>query len=750
MDIKKIVSELTLEEKASLCSGLNAWETKPIERVGVPSIMMTDGPHGLRKQVKGQDHLGIFASVPATCFPAACATASSFDEDLINEMGKALAVECINEDVSIILGPGTNIKRSPLCGRNFEYFSEDPYLSAKMSKAHINGVQELGVGTSLKHYVANEQETLRMCISSEVDERTLREIYLAAFEEPVKDAQPTTVMCSYNQVNGVFACQNEYILTKILREEWGFEGFVVSDWGAVVDRVKGLAAGLELQMPATGGVHDAMIVEAVNKGELSLAVLDRAVERILKITFDTIITDEQKKKHPCDLDKHNALARKIAGECIVLLKNDDNVLPISKDKKVAFVGEFFEKPRYQGGGSSHINAYKITPAKDEMGVFENAGYVKGFSIDSDDTDSALLAEAVKLAKVNEICVIFAGLPDRYESEGYDRKHLKLPANQEELIKKIAEVQPNTVVVLHNGSPVEMPWINDVKAVIEAYLGGQATGAAVMDIISGAVNPSGKLAETFPLKLADNPSHLNFPGSRDKVEYREGVFVGYRYYDKKEMPVLFPFGYGLSYSSFAYSGLLVDKDEALDTDTVTVNVNIKNTGKVAGKEVVQLYVAPLSTREVRPLKELKGFKKVSLNPGEEKTVKFELNKRSFAFYDVDIKDWRVEAGEYEILIGSSSRDIHLSKVINVKPIVPYKRPITLNSPMFEVMEDPKGAAFAAKLRENTPMAKMHGENQDKPNPMAEMIATIMREMPLRSIGMFSGQAFTQEMLDEALK
>ena len=750
MDIKKIVSQMTVEEKASLCSGLTAWETKPIERLGVPSIMMTDGPHGLRKQDKQQDHLGIFASIPATCFPAACATASSFDEELIGEMGKAIAVECINEDVSIVLGPGTNIKRSPLCGRNFEYFSEDPHLSAKMSKAHISGVQGLGVGTSLKHYVANEQETLRMSISSEVDERTLREIYLAAFEEPVKEAQPTTVMCSYNRVNGEFASQNEYILTKILRDEWGFHGYVVSDWGAVVDRVKGLVAGLDLQMPATGGVHDAMIVEAVKKGELDEAVLDKAVERILKVTFDTIITDEMKQKHPRDFDKHNALARKIAGECIVLLKNDKDLLPLSKEKKIAFVGEFFEKPRFQGGGSSHINAYKITSAKEEMGIFKNAGYAKGFNIDSDETDDGLLAEALKLAKENEVCVVFAGLPDRHESEGYDRKHLRLPKNQNELIAKICEAQPNTVVVLHNGSPVEMPWVNDVGGIVEAYLGGQATGAAVMDVLSGAVNPSGKLAETFPLKLADNPSHLNFPGNRDKVEYKEGVFVGYRYFDKKEMPVLFPFGFGLSYTSFEYSGLEVDKESVVDTDTVNVKVKIKNTGKVAGKEVVQLYVKPLSSREMRPLKELKGFKKVELAPGEEKTVEFELNKRSFAFYDVDIKDWRVEAGDYKIKVGASSRDLRLAKKISVTPLVPYRRPITLNSPVAEVMEDPKGAAFIQKLRENSPMARRMEQNKDQPNPMAEMFAAIIKEMPIRAMGMFSGAAITQEMLDEAMK
>ena len=747
MGITKIISEMTLEEKASLCSGLTSWETKPVERVGVPSITMTDGPHGLRRQKKDTDHLGIFASVPATCFPAGCATASSFDEELIAEMGRAIAVECISEDVSILLGPGTNIKRSPLCGRNFEYFSEDPHLAGKMSAAHIKSVQELGVGTSLKHFVANEQETLRMSISSEVDERTLREIYLAAFEYPIKDAKPATVMCAYNKVNGEFASENKYLLTDILRDEWGFEGYVVSDWGAVSNRVKAIAAGLDLQMPATNGVHDAMIVEAVKSGQLDEAILDKTVERILKVTFDTVITAEQKAKYPLDLSNHNEIARKIAAECIVLLKNDDATLPIAADKKIAFVGEFFEKPRFQGGGSSHINPYKVTPAKEKMGMFPNAAYAQGFQIDNDETDSMLLAEAVKLAGESDVCVVFAGLPDRIESEGYDRQHMHLPENQKYLIEEISKTQPNLVVVLHNGSPVEMPWICCAKSVVEAYLGGQAVGAAVMDVLSGAVNPCGKLAETFPLRLQDNPSYLNFPGNRDRVEYGEGIFVGYRYYDKKEMPVLFPFGHGLSYTTFGYSDIVVDKPAALDTDTITVSVKVKNTGTCAGKEVVQLYVAPKSTREVRPPKELKGFKKISLTPGEEKTVTFTLNKRAFAFYDADLKDWRVEDGVYGILVGSSSRDIRLEKDIKVSPAVPHKRTITLNTPVAELMENPKGAAFLDKIMAGSPIAN---NDPDNPNPMHNMFMAMMKEMPVRAAGMFNGQVITQEQLDEALK
>jgi len=750
MDIKKIVSEMTLQEKASLCSGMTSWETKPVARLGIPSIFMADGPHGLRKQKAQTDHLGLFESIPATCFPAGCATASSFDEELIAEMGKAIATECIASDVSILLGPGTNIKRSPLCGRNFEYFSEDPYLAGKMTAAHIKGVQETGVGTSLKHYVANEQETFRMTISTEVDERTLREIYLAPFEEAVKESKTTTVMCSYNKVNGVYASENKYLLTDILRDEWGFDGFVVSDWGAVNNRLRGLLAGLELEMPATGGVNDAIIVAAVKYGKLDESILDRAVERILKVTFDTVVTKEQKAKYPLDLNQNNKLARQVAGECIVLLKNEDNMLPLAKIKKIAFVGEFFEKPRIQGGGSSHINPYRVTPANESIGLF-NASYAKGFLIDSDDTDNELLAEAKKLASESDVCVIFAGLPDRYESEGYDRKHMGMPANQNELIAEIAKTQPNCVVVLHNGSPVEMPWVNDVKAIVEAHLGGQATGAAVMDILSGAVNPSGKLAETFPLRLQDNPSHLNFPGDRDKVEYREGVFVGYRYYDKKEMPVLFPFGHGLSYTNFKYFGINVDKVNALDTDTIKVSVNVKNIGNVLGKEVVQLYVAPKMESVVRPVKELKGFKKVSLNAGAEKTVTFTLDKRSFAFYDANRKEWRIDGGTYTLMVGSSSQDIRVERDITITPVKPVIRPLTLNSTVMDFMGDAKGAAFIEKIKSDSPMLANMGKNdENNPNPMADMIAAMSKEMPIRALGMFSGKHITQAMLDEALK
>ena len=761
VDIKKIISQMSIEEKASLCSGLNNWFTKPVESAGVPSVMMTDGPHGLRKQSGSHDHLGVNLSEPATCFPAGCATAASFDAELLEEVGRAIGEECIKEDVSIILGPGANIKRSPLCGRNFEYFSEDPYHASKMAASHIKGVQSTGVGTSLKHFAVNNQEAYRMTIDAVADERTLREIYLAAFEGAVKEGKPATVMCSYNRINGEYASENEWLLTELLRDEWGFEGFVMSDWGAVNDRVKGLAAGLDLEMPASGGANDARIVEAIKSGTLDEALLDKAVERLLRAIYELRVTPEMKKNHPCDMEAHDGAARRVAANCAVLLKNDSGLFPVSKDLKVAFVGEFFEKPRFQGGGSSHINPYRVTSALDCMGVFPNARYAKGYKINSDDTDDALLAEALKLAAESDLCVIFAGLPDRIESEGYDRKHMRLPENQNRLIDEISRIQPNAAVALHNGSPVEMPWIENVKTVLEAYLGGQAVGAAVMDIISGAANPCGKLPETFPLRLQDNPSHINFPGDGVKVEYREGVFVGYRYYDAKEAEVLFPFGHGLSYTDFEYSNLNVSSDDVSDAETVTVSADIKNTGNLTGREAVQLYVAPKTKGVLRPVKELKGFVKVSLEPGEVKTVSFTLNKRSFAHYDTELADWRTVDGVYGLQIAASSRDIRLEKDIVVHPAEPYNVELTVNSPVAAFMSNEKGRALAMQLLEGSPMfARKETESNEgskadendgaASDGLSDMFAAMADEIPLRALGMFSGRVITQEELDAALR
>ena len=617
-DVKAIIREMTLEEKAGMCSGKDFWHLKGVERLGIPEVMVSDGPHGLRKQAEEADHLGLNESIKAVCFPTACATACSFDRDLLEEMGERIGDECQAEDLSVILGPAVNIKRSPLCGRNFEYFSEDPYLASQMAAAHIKGVQSKNVGTSIKHFAANNQEHRRMSCSSEIDERTLREIYLAAFETAIKEAKPDTVMCSYNRINGEFASENHWLLTEVLRDQWGFEGYVMSDWGAVNDRVKGLKAGLELEMPGSGGNTDKEIVEAVKSGELEEAVLDRAVERILNIVFK--FTDNR-QEGKFDLEEDHKLAAKIAGESMVLLKNE-GVLPLpAQGKKIAFIGKFAETPRFQGGGSSHINSFKITSALEAVKEVAEVTYAQGYDVKEDVIDQAMLDQAVETAKEADVAVIFAGLPDAFESEGYDRTHMRMPDCQNTLISEIAKVQENVVVVLHNGSPVEMPWADQVKGILEAYLCGQAVGQAEVDILFGKVNPSGKLAETIPYKLSDNPSYLNFPGDGQKVEYKEGVFVGYRYYDTKEMPVRYPFGYGLSYTTFEYSDLQLSSDKIKDTDKLKVTLKVKNTGNRAGKEIVQLYVADKTGAASRPVKELKNFVKVELQPQEEKTVEW---------------------------------------------------------------------------------------------------------------------------------
>lgn len=743
MNIKELIKQMSLEEKASLCSGLNFWNTKPIERLNIPSIMMTDGPHGLRKQSEGADHLGINESVEATCFPTASALACSFDRDLVKELGIAIGEECQSENVSIVLGPGANIKRSPLCGRNFEYYSEDPYLSSEMAKNQIQGTQSQGIGTSLKHFAANNQEHRRMTIDTIVDERTLREIYLASFETAVKEAHPWTVMCAYNKLNGEYCSENYRLLTEILRNEWGFEGFVVSDWGAVNDRDKGLSSGLELQMPADGGMGDNLIVEAVKRNRLSEGVLDEAVERILNIIFKAV---ENKRENVIySKEKHHELARKIAGECMVLLKNEEKILPLKKEDNIAVIGELATKVRYQGGGSSHINPTKVDNAYEEIVNFagtENVRYARGYDLSIDDTIYDLAEEAKKLAIEADKVILFIGLPERYESEGFDRTHLNIPKNQYDLVKTLKSVNENIVVVLSNGSPIEMPFVSDVKAILEAYLTGQASGKAICDLLYGEVNPSGKLAETFPLKLSDNPSYLNFPGEVDKVEYKEGIFVGYRYYDKKAMDVLFPFGYGLSYTNFEYSNLKISKNEIDDTEKVTVSVNIKNIGDVFGKEIVQLYIRDKESSVTRPEKELKGFEKIGLEPGEEKEVTFILNKRSFAYYNVDLGDWHVESGEFEILIGKSSREIVLKEVITVNTTSPIKTIVTKNTALGDIAHLPEVQQII-----NAMIQSFGGDTSGLGE--GNMFEEMMKFMPLRALATFNPDG-GQQLVDRIIE
>lgn len=747
MDVKLLVSQMTLEEKASLCSGLDFWHTKPVERLNVPSVMVSDGPHGLRKQSESADHLAVNESIKAVCFPAGCATAASFDRALLTTLGEAIGDSCQAERLSVVLGPAVNIKRSPLCGRNFEYFSEDPYLAGEMAAAHIKGVQSRNVGTSLKHYAANSQEHRRMSSSSEVDERTLREIYLAAFETPVREAKPWTVMCSYNKINGTFASENRLLMTDILRDEWGFDGYVVTDWGAVADRVKGLAAGVDLEMPASGDVNDKKIVEAVRAGELEEAVLDLAVERILTINYRYL--EAAKPETVWDKEAQHELSARLAEECMVLLKNADEILPLKAGDSVAFIGEFAEKPRFQGGGSSHINCFQTTSALEAAAGISNIAYAKGFDIEKDETTDALIEEAVRLAQSAKVAVVFAGLPDAYESEGYDRAHMRLPDCQNRLIRAVARANPNTVVVLHNGSPVEMPWVDDVKGILEVYLGGQAVGTATVRVLFGSANPCGKLPETFPIKLEDNPSYLFYGGEKDIAEYREGVFVGYRYYDKKKMEVLFPFGFGLSYTTFAYDNLRVDKEEMDDTDCMRVSVDVTNTGNVFGKEIVELYVADKASTPIRPEKELKGFEKVALMPGETKTVSFTLNKRAFAYWNVELHDWHVESGEFELLIGKSSRDIVLQKTVTVHSTLRLPVRYDRNSIFMDIMADPRAKAALKPFMDGIANALApqddNASDTAKEAISSEMMEAMLQYMPLRAVLSFGNGGVTEEQI-----
>ena len=737
MDVKALVAEMTLEEKCGLLSGLDFWHTKPVERLEIPSVMVSDGPHGLRKQDQEADHLGMNDSIKAVCMPAACATAASFDRELIGKMGEAIGSSCQHEEVSVVLGPAVNIKRSPLCGRNFEYFSEDPYLAGEMSASFINGVQSRNVGTSIKHFAANNQEHRRMSSSSNVDERTLREIYFPAFETSVKKAQPWTVMCSYNRLNDVYASENHWLLTEVLRDEWGFEGYVVSDWGAVSNRVAGVAAGLDLEMPSSGGVNDRKIMRAVLTGKLDEKIVDQACERILRINYRYL--ENAKPETPWDKEADHELSAKIAAECMVLLKNEDALLPLAKEDKVAFIGEFAVKPRFQGGGSSHINCFKTTSAV-EAAEGLNVTYSQGYSVAADEATDEMVAEAVAAAKAAKAAVIFAGLPDAYESEGYDRTHMRMPACQNKLIEAVAEANPNTVVVLHNGAPVEMPWLGKVKSVLEVYLGGQAVGAATVKVLYGDVNPSGHLAETFPIKLSDNPSYLFFGGEKDKTDYREGIFVGYRYYDRKEMNVQFPFGHGLSYTTFEYSNLELSDAEITDEDTMTATVTVTNTGSRTGKTGVQLYVSDVESTVIRPVRELKGFEKVELRPGESKQVTFTLDKRSFAYWNQEIHDWHVETGMFNIEIGQSSRDIVLTGSVKVHSTVALPRHYSVDTIIMDILEDPEATEVLQPLVDaikETLVPQGQGSEAAKEAVSDEMTMAMLKYMPLRGALSFGG-------------
>ncbi|MFZ6030594.1 MAG: glycoside hydrolase family 3 C-terminal domain-containing protein [Chloroflexota bacterium] len=662
MNNPTILTQMTLEEKIALCSGADFFSTKAFEKHGIPAITLADGPHGLRKPVAVADHLGINNSLPATCFPTASLAGCSWDRDLLHEMGAAIGEEALQERVAVVLGPGVNIKRNPLCGRNFEYFSEDPYLAGEMATAWIEGLQSKGVGASLKHFAGNNQESERMSSDSLIDERALREIYLAAFETAVKSAKPATVMCAYNKLNGVYCSDHVHLLREILREEWGFAGVIVTDWGALNDRIAAFEAGLDLEMPASNGYFDEAVIAAVRSGQLAEARIDESAARLLTL----IVAGAQNRQVGCryDVDAHHRLAQKIASNSAVLLKNEDGLLPIRKNQKIALIGALAKEPRYQGAGSSHIVPTRLSSTLDG---FDEQGfdyvYYPGYALQGPG-DSGLLAEAVAGAQQSDIAVVFAGLPEAYESEGFDRTSLAMPDSHNALIARVAAANPNTVVVLAGGAPVEMPWLPQVKAVLHMYLAGQAGGLAAAELLAGAANPSGKLAESYPLRYDDVPSAGFYESGGKQAQYREGLYVGYRYYDKAKKAVCFPFGHGLSYTSFDYSDLALSHTELQAPYTLHVSLTIKNTGAVDGAEVVQVYVGDSQPDAICPEKELKQFTKVFLKAGQATRIRFSLGFRSFAHYDTTAKGWTVQHGDYHISVGASSGDIRLQATLKL--------------------------------------------------------------------------------------
>jgi beta-glucosidase len=740
-DFSNRVSKLTLEEKASLCLGSDFWHTAPVERLGIPAIMVSDGPHGLRAQLGEADHVGLMGSAPATCFPTASALGSSWNPDLFRAVGEALSREAKKLGVSVVLGPGINMKRSPLCGRNFEYVSEDPWLAGELATAMVQGTQSQGVGTSLKHYAANNQEDDRLRVSAEVDERTLRELYFPAFARVVISAQPWTVMCAYNKINGTYCSANHWLLTEVLRQEWGFEGLVVSDWGAVHDRVAALRAGLDLEMPPDLGVSDAAIVEAVRNGSLEESVLDKAVSRVLRLVDQS--QPALAEGVSFDPDDHHALARRAAHESAVLLKNAGNVLPLQPEEgsTVAVIGEFARTPRFQGAGSSQVNPTRVDVALDELqsalaGQAE-VRFAAGFGIGNTQDDEQLLQEAVDIARVADHVLVFLGLPGEDESEGFDRTDIDLPTNQLVLLHALAEVHDRLIVILANGGVVRVStWDDRVAAILECWLSGQAAGGAAVDLLLGVANPSGKLAETIPVRLQDNPSYLNFPGEEGLVRYGEGIFIGYRAYDALIQQVSYPFGFGLSYTTFrienvdvSVTGSVADADLA-----VTVTASVTNTGQRAGAEVVQIYVGDIEASVARPLRELKGFAKVYLEPGETQQVSCQLDERAFAYWSQRFRQWVVESGEFMIAVGNSSRHLVATETI-ILEAPRLSLPLNADSTLHEWLEDERGRELIAK--------------RDMPLLQDPELVKVIGTMPMHTLAAFEGMALSHDELNELI-
>ncbi|NNN29412.1 beta-glucosidase [Streptomyces sp. S3(2020)] len=731
------LSRLSLEQKAALLSGQDFWSTHALEDAGLPSVVLTDGPHGVRRQVGEFDHMGIYESLPSTCFPPAVAVGSSWDPQVAARVGAAVGQEARALGVHVVLGPGVNIKRSPLCGRNFEYYSEDPLLSGHLGAAHVRGQQEQGVGASLKHFAVNNQETDRMRVSADVDERTLREIYLPAFEHIVTEAAPATVMAAYNKVNGVHAAQNRWLLTEVLREEWGFTGAVVSDWGAVHDPVASVLAGLDLEMPGPTPEHTRRIVDAVRDGQLDESVVDTAVRRLLALA--DLVTE---RSDGFDTDAHHRLARELAAECAVLLKNDDGVLPLSSGQRIAVIGEFAASPRYQAGGSSHLRPTRLDNALDEIRALA-AGrecpveFAAGFTLDGTGDAESLREAAVRLARSSDVALVFAGLPESAESEGYDRDTLQLPAVQVDLIRAVAAAAARTVVVLSNGGIVSLEgWHDGADAILEGFLLGQAGGGAIADLLFGEVNPSGRLAETLPVRLEDNPSFVNFPGEQGHVRYGEGVMVGYRWYGATGTAVRHPFGHGLSYTTFAVGDLSV---AATGDDSARASVTVTNTGDRAGKHVVQVYVATDAGPVRRPARELRAFAKVPLEPGESRRLTFDLGRRAFAHYDVQGAGWAVAPGDHRIQICENAATVVAEATVSLAGDA-VAQELTLESTFGEWVTHPVvGSTLLQELAAALPDQGM--QLGDRP----ELLQAVQDVPMKRVVGLVDGNA-----LDETLE
>jgi beta-glucosidase len=744
-------ADLTLDQKAALLTGRDFSTTHPVEESGLAPVVLVDGPHGVRPPDAAADHLAINASLPATCFPPAVAVGSSWDPDVAARVGAAVAAEARAYGIDVVLGPGVNIKRSPLCGRNFEYYAEDPLVAGVLGAAHVRAMQDAGVGASVKHFAANNQEADRMRVSADVDERALREIYFPAFERVVKEARPATVMSAYNRINGVYASQNPWLLTEILRDDWGFDGLVVSDWGAVRDRVTALEAGLDLAMPQDGGRGCEAVLAAVRAGTLDEAVVDRSVRRILALAAAAA---ERKRAEPAvetasapgfDVAAHHALARELAAECAVLLKNEGGVLPLAADARIAVVGAFAAAPRFQGGGSSHINATRTDTALEAVRALaadpDRVRFAPGFTLDDTDDAARLREEAVALAREADVAVVFAGLAEADESEGYDRDTLDLPAAQVQVIRAVAAAARKTVVVLSNGGVVSLEgWHDEVDAVLEGWLLGQGGGSALADLLFGKANPSGRLAETIPYRLADTPSYLNFPGEQGHVRYGEGVMVGYRHYTSVGRPVRYPFGHGLSYTTFTTGPVTVSP---VGSDGAEVTVPVTNTGTRAGKHVVQVYVATLAGPVRRPDRELRAFAKVALDPGETRSVTFTLDRRAFAYWDIERHDWVVAAGDYRIQIGDNVLEIAAEESITLAGDT-LVQPLSLDTPVGDWFAHPAvGPELMARLSAGAPP-----QTPEQAEESARMLRMV-ESMPMSQFLNFLGDLLTAEALEELI-